>query len=184
MAQAADSLPKGFDWKVPGLAIAVVKGDAVGFAKGYGVRKLGESVPVDEKMLFAIGSCSKAFTATVLAMLVDDGKISWDEELSARRMPPPSDTTPAITLKPKELRQFVGIYAQEASPVAVSVELLHGKLRAGQPVATLIPIKPTRFRSEGAPLTLFLEFELADGKVKQVVFEHSGQPKATLLPKK
>jgi hypothetical protein len=69
----------------------------------------------------------------------------------------------------------------------VSVELLHGKLRAvsfGQPVATLIPIKPTRFRSEGAPLTLFLEFELADGKVKQVVFERSGQPKATLLPKR
>ena len=88
MAQAADSLPKGFDeyigqvvrdWKVPGLAIAVVKGDTVGFAKGYGVRKLGESVPGDEKTLFAIGSCSKAFTATALAMLVDDGKISWDD---------------------------------------------------------------------------------------------------------
>lgn len=111
----------------------------------------------------------------------------WDEELSAQRMSPPSDTTPAITLEPEELRQFVGIYAQEASPVAVSVELLHGKLRAvsfGQPVATLIPIKPTRFRSEGAPLTFFLEFELADGKVKQVVFERSGQPKATLLPKR
>jgi hypothetical protein len=102
-------------------------------------------------------------------------------------MPPPSDTTPAITLKPGELRQFVGIYAQESSPVAVSVELLHGKLRVvsfGQPVATLIPIKPTRFRSEEAPVTLFLEFELADGKVKQVVFERSGQPKAILLPKK
>ena len=76
MAQAEDSLPKGFDeyiaqavrdWKVPGLAIAVVKGDAVGFAKGYGVRKLGESAPVDERTLFAIGSCSKAFTATALA---------------------------------------------------------------------------------------------------------------------
>jgi CubicO group peptidase (beta-lactamase class C family) len=88
VAQAADSLPKGFDeyigqvvrdWKVPGLAIAVVKGDAVGFAKGYGVRKLGESAPVDERTLFAIGSCSKAFTATALAMLVDDGKISWDD---------------------------------------------------------------------------------------------------------
>jgi CubicO group peptidase (beta-lactamase class C family) len=88
MAQAADSLPKGFDeyiaqavrdWKVPGLAIAVVKGDAVGFVKGYGARKLGESAPVDEKTLFAIGSCSKAFTATALAMLVDDGKISWDD---------------------------------------------------------------------------------------------------------
>ena len=51
-------------------------------------------------------------------------------------------------------------------------------------MATLIPIKPTRFRLEGAPSTLFLEFELADGKVKRVVFERSGQPKATLLPKK
>jgi CubicO group peptidase (beta-lactamase class C family) len=51
------------DWKVPGFAMAIVKDDKVIFAKGYGVRKLGEPTPVDEHTLFAIASNSKAFTA-------------------------------------------------------------------------------------------------------------------------
>jgi CubicO group peptidase (beta-lactamase class C family) len=67
------------DWDAPGLSIAVVKNDNVVFAKGYGVRKLGESAPVDEHTLFAIGSSSKAFTTTAIAMLVDEGKIRWDD---------------------------------------------------------------------------------------------------------
>jgi CubicO group peptidase (beta-lactamase class C family) len=67
------------DWEVPGLAIAVVKNDQIVHAKGYGVRKLGDPAPVDEKTLFAIGSSSKAFTAAAIAMLVDEGKMKWDE---------------------------------------------------------------------------------------------------------
>ncbi len=67
------------DWEVPGLALAVVKDDKIIFAKGYGVRTLGEPTPVDEKTLFAIGSSSKAFTAAAIAMLVDDGKLKWDD---------------------------------------------------------------------------------------------------------
>lgn len=69
------------DWDVPGLSIAVVKDNTVVFAKGYGVRKLGESVPVDEHTLFAIGSSSKAFTTTAIGMLVDEGKIRWDDHV-------------------------------------------------------------------------------------------------------
>ncbi|MCS6805297.1 MAG: serine hydrolase [Acidobacteriota bacterium] len=67
------------DWEVPGLAVAVVKDDKIVLAKGYGVRKLGEPTPVDERTLFAIGSASKAFTTAALAMLVDEGKLSWDD---------------------------------------------------------------------------------------------------------
>ncbi len=67
------------EWEVPGLAIAVVKDDKVVLASGYGVRKLGEDTPVDADTLFAIGSSSKAFTAACLAMLVDEGKIDWDD---------------------------------------------------------------------------------------------------------
>ena len=67
------------DWEVPGLAIAVIKDDKVVFAKGYGVKKLGDPAPVDERTLFAIGSSSKAFTAAALAMLVDEGKVKWDD---------------------------------------------------------------------------------------------------------
>src|SRR5215470_7644663 len=52
-----DYVNKGLkDWGVPGVAVAVVKDDRVVFAKGYGVRKLGDPAPVNEKTLFAIGS--------------------------------------------------------------------------------------------------------------------------------
>lgn len=70
------------DWKVPGLAVAVVKDDRIVFAKGYGVRRIGDPTPVDEHTLFAIGSATKAFTATALAMLVDEGKIKWDDPVT------------------------------------------------------------------------------------------------------
>jgi|RhiMetdeSRZDD1v2_1073273.scaffolds.fasta_scaffold44283_2 CubicO group peptidase (beta-lactamase class C family) len=66
------------DWKVPGMAIAIVRNDSIVLAKGYGVRKLGEATPVDPHTIFAIGSASKAFTAAAVAMLVDDGKMKWD----------------------------------------------------------------------------------------------------------
>ena len=67
------------DWKVPGLAIAVVRNDSVVFIKGYGTRTLGARQPVDGHTVFAIGSVSKAFTATLAAMLVDEGKMRWDD---------------------------------------------------------------------------------------------------------
>src|SRR5262245_55788212 len=67
------------DWGVPGVAIAIVKDDRVVFAKGFGVREINKTTPVDEHTLFAIGSSSKAFTAASLAMLVDEGKLKWDD---------------------------------------------------------------------------------------------------------
>jgi CubicO group peptidase (beta-lactamase class C family) len=70
------------DWEVPGLAIAIVKDDKVVFAKGYGVKKLGDPTPVDERTLFAIGSSSKAFTAASIAMLVDEGKLKWNDPVT------------------------------------------------------------------------------------------------------
>lgn len=71
------------DWKVPGLAIALVRGDSVLFAKGYGTRTVGRDEPVNEHTLFAIGSASKAFTSTLAAMMVDEGKMRWDEPATA-----------------------------------------------------------------------------------------------------
>jgi CubicO group peptidase (beta-lactamase class C family) len=67
------------DWEVPGLAIAIIKNDRIVFAKGYGARELGKPAPVDEHTLFAIGSSSKAFTAASIAMLIDEGKLKWDD---------------------------------------------------------------------------------------------------------
>ena len=64
--------------KVPGLALAVLTGDEVILARGFGKRSLAEDLDVTPHTLFAIGSSSKAFTAMGLAMLVDEGKLEWD----------------------------------------------------------------------------------------------------------
>lgn len=66
-------------WLAPGIAVAVVKDGQVIFKKGYGVRKLGQTGAVDTQTLFACGSTTKAMTATCMGMLVDEGKISWDD---------------------------------------------------------------------------------------------------------
>ena len=67
------------DWDVPGVAVAVIQGDEVTYAKGFGVREIGRTDAVDERTIFAVGSTSKAFTAAAMAMLVDEGKVSWDD---------------------------------------------------------------------------------------------------------
>jgi CubicO group peptidase (beta-lactamase class C family) len=67
------------DWKVPGLALAVVKDDHVVAARGYGIREEGKPGAVDENTIFAIGSNTKAFTSAALAILADDKKLQWDD---------------------------------------------------------------------------------------------------------
>ena len=62
-------------FEVPGVAVAIVKDDTVVLAKGYGVRKLGDPTPVDARTLFGIASNTKAFTATALGLLVEEGKL-------------------------------------------------------------------------------------------------------------
>ncbi|MGE5345057.1 MAG: serine hydrolase, partial [Acidithiobacillales bacterium] len=66
------------EWKVPGLAMAIVRGDDVLLLKGYGLRDVERRLPVTPGTLFAIVSATKAFTTFVLATLVDEGKLDWD----------------------------------------------------------------------------------------------------------
>jgi len=68
-------------FEVPGVAVGIVKDGQVVYAKGYGVRELGQKAPVDADTLFQIGSNTKAFTAAALALLVDEGKIRWDDKV-------------------------------------------------------------------------------------------------------
>lgn len=68
--------------EVPGVAIAIVKDDKVVLAKGYGVKTLGEDLQVDANTSFAIGSVTKSFTAATIALLVDEGKLNWDDPIS------------------------------------------------------------------------------------------------------
>jgi CubicO group peptidase (beta-lactamase class C family) len=69
------------DWHVPGLAVAIVKDGNVVYAKGFGSRDLNKGLKVTTDTLFAIGSCSKAFTATAMGILVDEKKLDWDKPL-------------------------------------------------------------------------------------------------------
>jgi len=64
---------------IPGLSLAIVKDQSMIFAKGFGVRTIGETDAVDEKTLFYVASITKAFTADAIALLVDSGKVSWDD---------------------------------------------------------------------------------------------------------
>ncbi|MEO7522978.1 MAG: serine hydrolase [Ferruginibacter sp.] len=67
---------------VPGIAVAIVKNGKVIHAKGYGVRSLNTNKKVDEHTLFGIASNSKAFTTAALGILVDDGKLKWDDKVT------------------------------------------------------------------------------------------------------
>ena len=74
------------DWEVPGLALAIVHRDSVVHIKGYGVKELGKPGLVTAQTVFAIGSSSKAFTAALVGMLVDEGKVRWDDPI-AKHLP-------------------------------------------------------------------------------------------------
>ncbi len=94
-ASAAGGLPLPLDscvkacmssWRVPGVAVAVVKDDSLVACRGYGVCRRGEGARIDGKTVFAIGPATMPFTATAIGLLVKDGMISWDDTIS-RRLP-------------------------------------------------------------------------------------------------
>ncbi len=88
---------KAFD--VPGLAIGIVAGDRLVYAKGFGVRSKGGGQPVGARTIFQIGSNTKAFLATSEAIMVDRGKLNWNDRVV--------DLYPAFQMKdPWVTREF------------------------------------------------------------------------------
>jgi hypothetical protein len=85
-------------WEVPGLAIAVVKNGQVVLARGYGLRDVDKKLPVTPNTLFAIGSCTKAFTTFVMGTLIDEGKLDWDKPVRSAKV---SSTSPITISKPR-----------------------------------------------------------------------------------
>lgn len=67
------------DWKAPGVSIAVVDKNKVVYTGGFGYRDVEKKLPVTDNTLFAIGSCTKAFTASMLGTLVKEGRIDLDK---------------------------------------------------------------------------------------------------------
>lgn len=65
-------------WRVPGLAVALVKDGQIAYAKGFGFRDAAQTLPVDTDTLFRGASTTKAFCAALVAMLVDEGRLAWD----------------------------------------------------------------------------------------------------------
>lgn len=87
----AQSLPKNFDswveagrkdWKIPGMAVGIVKDGKVIYTKGFGEKRLGSGERVDANTIFSIASVSKNITAAALGILVDEGKINWDDKIT------------------------------------------------------------------------------------------------------
>lgn len=87
MTKSAQELLAGFDdyveqelknWNAPGMAVSVIHKGEVVLSRGYGKRNMADDLPVDAETVFAIGSCTKAFTTMGLALLVDDGLLDWD----------------------------------------------------------------------------------------------------------
>ena len=68
-------------YPIPGIAVGVVAGGQLVYAKGFGVRAGSGTERVDADSLFGIGSNTKAFTAAALAVLVDEGKLTWDDRV-------------------------------------------------------------------------------------------------------
>ena len=67
---------------IPGMAIAVVKDDEVILTHGFGIASVEKETPVTPETIFAIGSSTKAFTSTLVGMLVDEGKMDWDDPVT------------------------------------------------------------------------------------------------------
>ncbi len=76
------------DWNAPGVAVGVVVGDKLVFAKGYGYRDVDGKLPMTPATVCQIASNTKLFTAVAAGMLVEDGKLTWDR--------PIRDAVPAI----------------------------------------------------------------------------------------
>jgi len=129
---------------VPGMSIAVVAGDKMIYGKGLGSTALHGGRPVDLDTVFQIGSASKSFTAALLAMMVDQGKVAWDD--------PVIKHYPEFLMKdPWVTRQFLvkDLMAQHTglAPHAGELQAFFG-YSAAQMITSLQFLEPvTSFRS-------------------------------------
>ena len=69
-------------WDIPGMSVGIVKNDTIALLKGYGITDVTNPQKVDENTIFAIASNTKTFTSTAIAMLVEEGKLNWDDKVA------------------------------------------------------------------------------------------------------
>ncbi len=129
------------------------------------------------QVTFSLNPQGKADTVTL--------NLPGMSEYPFKRVPEPPASV-AVSLTEAEQRKFAGKYESKTPPVEVSLEVVGGKLKAvmpGQPVYDLAPVAPTRFRIEGAPDGFFVQFDMAEGKVKSLTLVQGPGPSLVLLPK-
>jgi CubicO group peptidase (beta-lactamase class C family) len=82
VARLADYIERArLQWEVPGVSVAIVKDDRVVMTRGFGIREFGKAARVDEYTIFALSSMGKAFAAAAAAVLVDEGRLRWDDPI-------------------------------------------------------------------------------------------------------
>ena len=116
------------------MAVTIVENEAVTFAKGFGTRALGKPEPVDADTLFQTGSTGKAFTVAALGILVDAGKLSWDDKVTDRlpgfQMYDPW-VTREMTLRDLLVHRTSNVFVWKAGPLrsfqSQPGEPLHGR---------------------------------------------------------
>jgi CubicO group peptidase (beta-lactamase class C family) len=121
----------------PGLSIAVVKEGEVVFAEGFGLRNVEEGLPATVDTLYAIGSCSKAFTSMTAALMVDEGLLEWDKPV-VHYLPDFRTSDPVLTerLTPRDLlthRSGIGRHEMAWYGSPLSREALVERIRYLEP---------------------------------------------------
>ncbi|GAB4245766.1 MAG: serine hydrolase [Ekhidna sp.] len=135
------------DWNVPGMAVAIVKDGEVVLSKGYGVKEVGKKDKVDENTLFAIASNSKAFVASCLAKLVEEGKLDWKDKV-------------------RDFLPYFSLYGDEAVSSMVTIEdLLCHRVGLGTFSGDVIWYKSTKSAEEVIKNAAYVPkaFEFRDG---------------------
>lgn len=166
------------DWRVPGLAIGVVKDSTVVLAEGFGVRDADTEAPVTEETLFAIGSSTKAFTAATLGLLHDDGQLDWDtpvqdylprfdlhDDFAAEEMTP----VDLLTHRSGLPRHDLVWYGQEASRAELFARLPH--LPPSEPFRTTFQYQNLMYMTAG-----YLAGQLSGSTWEEVVRQRLFQP--------
>ena len=162
-------------WATPGMAIAVVHHDQVIYTKGFGVKKLGGTDPVDPHTLFPIGSTSKAFTSALIALLADEEKLRWED--------PVVDHVPAFEMSdPWVTRAFMieDLMAQRSGMAPYAGDLLAVIGFDAPTIQTQIKHMPlvSSFRSRfGYVNNLFLV-------AAEVIRRHTGMPWEEAVPRR
>jgi CubicO group peptidase (beta-lactamase class C family) len=84
--------------RVPGLSVAVLRGDSIVLARGYGYANMEHHVPATDSTVYEVGSVSKQFTAVATVMLADQGRLGLDDPIT-RYLPEGSAVWPRVTIR-------------------------------------------------------------------------------------